>query len=127
MRAFILFTWASLVIATGYTLFHITFQVEELETELRRLNAEIREEQEAVHVLKAEWSYLNSPQRIEALTDTLLPNLQWMQPEQVMRIEDIPFRRPDHGTPPQVGSRQSPDRDQTGTAEAIPASVRSAQ
>ena len=46
---------------------------------------------EAVHVLKAEWSYLNQPARLEDLGRRLL-NLEPVKATQTISIEDIPFR-----------------------------------
>jgi len=67
--------WISLVAVAGFGLFNITFQAERLESELTTLNKDILKEQKAVHVLRAEWGFLNRPDRIEALVRRLLPNL----------------------------------------------------
>jgi cell division protein FtsL len=53
----------------GFGLFWLTYQVQDLEDELARLNRAILAGQEAIHVLEAEWSYLNRPARLEALND----------------------------------------------------------
>lgn len=121
MRAFMLFVWIMLAVSTGYTLFHITFEVEALEAELSRLNSQIVKEQEAVHVLEAEWAYLNRPERIEKLSENLLPMLQRVEPAQVMRIDDIPKRGADDGLP--TLSNMSPDN----RAEALPASLKTSE
>ena len=120
MRAFMMFAWVMLFGATGYTLFHITFEVEALEAELTRLNRQIVKEQEAVHVLEAEWSYLNRPERIETLSETLLPMLGQVNPSQVLRLEDLPARRPQDDGRPAVGAM-----DPVRGAEALPAGLSS--
>lgn len=120
MRAFIIFTWVMLLGATGYTLFHITFEVEALENELARLNKQIVEEQEAVHVLEAEWSYLNRPERIEQLSETFLPMLGRVNPAQVLRLEDLPKRRAAGDGRPALGSNGP-----APGAQALPASITS--
>ena len=64
-RSTILFLILAAVI--GFGVFKLTFEVQGLETELHRLNRAILAEDEAIHVLEAEWSYLNEPTRLEAL------------------------------------------------------------
>lgn len=53
--------------ATG--MFVIKNRVAGLENELESVNAQIRSDQKAIHVLKAEWTYLNDPQRIRTLSE----------------------------------------------------------
>ncbi len=67
--------WIGLVGIAGFALFNTVFSFEQLEGDMSRLNKEILKEQNAVHVLRAEWSYLNRPDRIEALVRKLLPRL----------------------------------------------------
>ena len=57
------------IAVVGFGLFRLTYEVQDLEDELARLNRTILEEQEAIHVLEAEWSYLNRPARLEKLND----------------------------------------------------------
>jgi cell division protein FtsL len=75
----------------GIGLFHLTHEVRELEQELARLNHDILAEQEATHVLKAEWSYLTRPDRLEELNERHL-HLGDMDGARVLRISDLPFR-----------------------------------
>lgn len=56
-----------LAAAAGGALFHISFEVSELDDRLAHLNSEIRGDREAIHVLRAEWSFLNQPERLEEL------------------------------------------------------------
>ena len=67
--------WLTLAAGAVAAMFHITFEVEKLESRLHEVNREIVREQEAIHVLQAEWSYLNRPSRLETLSKELLPNL----------------------------------------------------
>ena len=61
--------WFGLALVTGFGLFHLKYEVQALEDELVRLNRSILAEHEAIHVLKAEWSYVNQPQRLQALAN----------------------------------------------------------
>jgi len=56
----------------GVGLFVVKNQVQSLEVELTRINREIREEREDLHVLRAEWSHLNEPGRLEMLASKYL-------------------------------------------------------
>ena len=57
-----------LTAAAGGALFQIAFEVSELDGDLSQLNRDIRKDREAIHVLRAEWSFLNQPERLEELT-----------------------------------------------------------
>ncbi|MGB0571809.1 MAG: cell division protein FtsL [Alphaproteobacteria bacterium] len=57
-----------LAAAAGGALFQVAFEVSELDDELAQLNRDIRNDRDAIHVLRAEWSFLNQPERLEELT-----------------------------------------------------------
>lgn len=59
--------WVFLVVGAGVALFLLKYEVQEREERLARLNAEIIRNQEAIQVLRAEWSYLNRPDRLAEL------------------------------------------------------------
>lgn len=83
--------WVVLTAMVGFGLFHVKYKVHSLEEDLRRLNASILEEQEQLHVLEAEWAYLNRPARLERLTAKYL-DLRPLEADQIGAIEDIPGR-----------------------------------
>ena len=78
-------------IALGFGLFRLTYEVQTLEGELTRVNKAIASEREATHVLKAEWSYLNEPTRLEALTKKHL-TLKATQDSRIRTVAEIPAR-----------------------------------
>ena len=86
MKGLALFVWFGLAGLASVALFNITFKVEQLQDELNSLNKQLLQEQKAVHVLQAEWSYLARPERIEALAKRLLPHLQ---PPTAQQVGDI--------------------------------------
>lgn len=77
----------------GFGLFQVKYEVQRLETELHQLNSEILKEQRLIHVLKAEWSYLNRPERLSALARRHL-DLVPMDTGHSGSIEDLPMRKP---------------------------------
>lgn len=85
--------WLSLAIAAGVGLFHVSYRVQSLEDELVQVNRDILRQRETIHVLRAEWSYLNEPSRLAELTRRHL-TLAPLSANQMMRIEDLPLRLP---------------------------------
>ena len=84
--------WFPLAAGAVAAMFHISFEVEKLESRLHEVNREIVREQEAIHVLQAEWSYLNRPSRLETLTKELLPNLSPIAAAQFTTFARLPKR-----------------------------------
>ncbi len=64
--------WTLLAIFAGVSMFVVKQQVRTLEGNLERVERAIVTEQEAIHVLAAEWSYLNQPARLDGLARRLI-------------------------------------------------------
>jgi len=73
----------------GVGLYFLKHKVREQEARLVEVNAEILREQEAIHVLKAEWSYLNDPARLRALSEKFL-SMKVVSPSQVATFNSLP-------------------------------------
>lgn len=69
--------------------YETTLQAEQLQ----KLKSKAQREREAIAVLKAEWQFLNRPERLQALADKHL-DLQPLQTAQIVRLSDIPNRGP---------------------------------
>lgn len=61
--------------------------------QLQKLKAKAQRERDAIAVLKAEWQFLNRPDRLQALADRHL-DLQPLTTTQIVRLSDIPNRGP---------------------------------
>lgn len=61
---------------------------------VEKLQADIAKEKDALTLLRAEWSVLTQPGRLEEVTTTYKEHFQLepFSPQQVARIEDIPLR-----------------------------------
>lgn len=70
-------------------LYNMENQVEGFQTEIRNLNRQIVEDRKAIHVLKAEWSYLNDPERLKKLAEHHL-DLKPVEPGQIGSLADLP-------------------------------------
>lgn len=75
--------------AVGVGLFFIKHEVKEQEARLSALNEEVLRNQEVIHVLKAEWSYLNDPARLRALSEKFL-SMKVMGPSQIATLNTLP-------------------------------------
>jgi cell division protein FtsL len=82
----------ALIAAVG--VFVLKHEVQKLEQELGQLHRQILTDQEALHVLKAEWSHLNQPERLKELAQRHL-GLEALAPGQIVRFEDLPYRTVD--------------------------------
>lgn len=86
--------WILLSGTAVISLFTMKYQVQELEKELAGLNRQIYTNQESIHVLKAEWTYLLDPSRLRELAEKHL-NMKSVQPNQVAAVfPDIPYGAP---------------------------------
>ena len=74
-------------------LFSLEYQVRGLEDELAALDRSIVTESQAIHVLNAEWSYLNDPWRLRRLAERFL-ELAPVRPEQLGSLAELPQRPP---------------------------------
>lgn len=72
-------------------LFYIKQEVREMEQELGIVERNILKHQEAIQVLKAEWSYLNRPARIADLAARHL-GLHPISALQIVKYDDLPPR-----------------------------------
>lgn len=66
---FFLFFMAACV---GVALFQVKHEVLDIEQQLKVAVRQISHEEDSLHVLKAEWSYLNEPSRLQALAEKYL-------------------------------------------------------
>ena len=80
-----------LAAGAGVALFQVSYDVSALEDRLTTLNRNIVADQEALHVLRAEWSFLNQPARLEELSQRYL-DLQPLNGAQIGDVAMLPVR-----------------------------------
>lgn len=68
--------------------FFVSHEVSTLDGQLRNLNAKIEADYDALHVLRAEWGYLNQPQRLAVLAARHL-DLQPLTGSQMVRRQPL--------------------------------------
>ena len=80
-----------LCIFLGGGLYKIKHGVSDLEKDLRLVRGQIAHAQESIHLLKAEWVYLNNPHRLEELNKKHL-KLKPVETIQMASLGSIPSR-----------------------------------
>ena len=66
-----------------FGLFQIKFKVQNLNRELAEIKQQLEHEKSSIHILKAEWAYLNQPERLNRLSKKFL-DLKELRSEQIM-------------------------------------------
>ena len=81
----------TLLILISFGLYNGVYMAKAHERELQLLTADIAKEGEAIRVLKAEWSYLNQPERLQALARKHLA-LAPTNPNPIVVLASLPLR-----------------------------------
>lgn len=61
--------WIAVIVGAALALYPVKYKVRDIRAEADRMEKQLLKEQESVHVLKAEWAHLTSPERLQTLTD----------------------------------------------------------
>ena len=94
------FVWLALLTLIGVGLYQVELGVLAKQAELRQIKEKIDANRDAMHVLDAEWSYLNDPTRLADLarrytdmvpvTPTQLAGFERLMPRQAPVIDGVP-------------------------------------
>ena len=84
---------AVMVAAAAFT-YKTKHEAEDRQTTLRQIEQQIRFEEDSIDVLKADWSLLTQPARLQKLTELYQGELglQPVGPHQIADIDDLPTR-----------------------------------
>jgi len=105
MRIIHLFVIGMLVFAAAYV-YRIKMESTERTERVLRLHAEIREQRDAIAVLRAEWAKLDAPLRLQGLAERHLP-LRPLAATQYDSLKNLPERPPSlvkPGEPDPIGA-----------------------
>lgn len=91
MKRLPLFFWLLTAGIATALVFQVSYDVQDLERELKQVKQGILREQESLHVLKAEWSYLNRPDRLAEMAESYL-DLKPLPAERIVDFADLPYR-----------------------------------
>ena len=79
------------IVALAYVIYQVKYEARALDEEIASLGKQIDEERDALAVLRAEWSLLNRPERIERLAQKYL-KLSPAQPRQLVTVDSVSDR-----------------------------------
>ena len=126
MRLLNMLVIAALVSAAAYV-YKIKFDSTRQAERIAKLRMEIRQEQDSIANLRAEWSKLDTPARIQELAKRHLTSLKAIDPRQFDTLRNLPERPPDLVPPDAadpIGSLlENPDVTEVPTA-SIPTAAR---
>lgn len=83
--------WLFLGLGGGIGLYLLKHEVQAMEANLAETRRQTFADHQAIHVLKAEWTYLNEPSRLKGLAERYL-GMEPMSATQVAMIADLPRR-----------------------------------
>lgn len=84
----------ALTVVICFGLYRVTHAAQERESDLRKVEAEIGDQERAINVLKAEWTHLAQPSKMQAMATRYLA-LQPMKATQIAYVNEIPMRAND--------------------------------
>lgn len=84
---------AMLIGSAGYA-YSIKYDTIYYAEQLAKMKARVQKERDAIAVLRAEWGYLNRPDRVQEVTDRHLPDIVPATVKHYARFSDLPERGP---------------------------------
>lgn len=82
--------WFMFTIVIGSYYFVLTNDVQNLERELAQINNDIKNDIRDIHILEADWSELNNPERLQKLAAKYI-SLDFIKPEQIINYSALPL------------------------------------
>ncbi|SFR12866.1 cell division protein FtsL [Poseidonocella sedimentorum] len=93
MRGFLYVLAALVVMGLAFWVYHENYETKRALEQAQRLQREIGQTRERLGILRAEWAYLNRPDRLRALTEINFDRLGLLplRPDQFGRIDEVAF------------------------------------
>ena len=82
--------WVMFTLVIGSYYFVLTNDVQNLEKELAQINRDIENDIRDIHILEADWSELNNPERLKTLAGKYI-SLDFIKPEQIINYSALPL------------------------------------
>lgn len=122
MRVLLGLVLGATVLALAFWAYQENYRTREVLAEVRGVQGEIGRLQEQLSVLRAEWAYLNRPDRLRELADLNFPRLGLlpMTSAQFGRVTAIPYPAPEIEAVPSYLVDGMPSLPNKGTEDGLP-------
>jgi cell division protein FtsL len=91
------------LVALAYVIYQVKYEAHTLDGQIVALNKQIDDERDSIAVLRAEWSLLNRPERIERLAKKFL-KLEPVRPQQLVILDEVTDRDFERGSVPEAAA-----------------------
>ncbi len=78
MRSLLYISSALILVVLAFWAYRVNYETQAAEARVHELRYQIARERENIAVLRAEWAYLNRPDRLRELAEVHFPDLQLM-------------------------------------------------
>jgi hypothetical protein len=82
--------WMVVWVIAAFGLYMVKYQVQAIKVEVAATEKQLREEKKSLHVLTAEWTYLNRPERLKFLSSKYL-DLKPVKGQQLADFASLPY------------------------------------
>lgn len=89
-RLTVIAIWFSVIVVASFGLYQVKYEVQSIRGQITSTAQELEQEKEALHVVAAEWAYLNRPERLQQLAGKYLVS-KGVRVEQVAEVQAIPY------------------------------------
>lgn len=89
MKARRIVLWMFLGVIAAFGLYTVKYRVQALKIEVAAAERQLREEKKSLHVLTAEWAYLNRPERLRTLSAKYL-GIKPVEGKQLSDLASLP-------------------------------------
>jgi len=89
-RVSVICLWIVVIVVAAFGLYRVKYEVQSIRAQIKEATLELAQERESLHVVAAEWAYLNRPERLQQLSSKYL-NTEQLTVAQVAEVEAIPF------------------------------------
>jgi len=90
MRKFAPLLWIVVIVLAAFGLYRVKYEVKNIKSQIAATQQQLESQRELLHVVAAEWAYLNRPDRLQMLSAKYLSSAS-LTVDQIADLQAIPF------------------------------------